>query len=776
MNNTKNKRTRVHHIIAALFLIILISIAIFFTTGQIYTISTNACYRTLQHSTRQLSREIREHTLMAERDLQNYANHLSLTDNWESAAVCKILSSFDTAGIVTELAVLFPDNHILYADGTTLAAADALDFDTQACQGIHISRRQSSLKNPDKFILYFSVPVVQNGQITALLCGIVDLEHMASLFPPQNYAENARLSVLEGSTGDFILDTVHPTLGNTTALRDRTLKAGYSLEQVSADIATGKSGRTSFYSHTFGEFLYCDYTAVGINDWMVLFALPEHVALQNADKIQRMLYLLAALESILLIAYFVWLLLCTRKEAAEKERLLNHTQYMLDIENILLGASRNPALIEQALHKVADMMTAQNAFLAVRGKAQQHTFFLNPQGQWNTDVLCSSLLALSRQLQPDDHACAASSAEIAEKYPVQAAALTQMKISNFMLVPILNDAHACAGIFGVSNFSKRPADADLLHSVLPSFLMVLSTMESFLVMKKMGMLDSLTGLLNRNCFQRAMEQHEQMQDDSLVCIYVDVDGLHEMNNQCGHISGDHMLKTVANAMKEEFGTDNTYRIGGDEFLSFVVGLSENQIYMRVKRLTSTIEAQDYHISIGIACRKNIPLVYDLVKAAENKMYHAKSQYYRERDAQAQARKRNEKLEDILTEKRDLDIFRSVLSSKYVGVYIVNLHLDTMRYIYIPTYFAEEMRKSGGKFSIALRGYAKRIVLASNSQAFLQFIDFARVEQLLDHGQRPELLYEKQDGTHIRLRIYRSPEYTPQVKECIWTFEKYDVTE
>lgn len=777
MNHTKNKRTRLHHIIAALFLIIFISMVLFFTTGQIYTISTNACYRTLRHSTRQLSRDIKEHASMAERDLQNYASYLALANNWQPAAVCTILSAFDTSGIITELAVLFPDNHILYADGTTMAAADTLDFDTQASQGIHISRRQASLKNPDKLVLRFSVPVVQNGQITALLYGIVDLAHMASLFPPQNYAENARLSVLEGTSGDFILDTVHPTLGNTIALRDRTPNAGYSHEQVSSDIAAGKSGHTSFYSYTFGEFMYCDYTAVGINDWMILLALPEHVALQNADKIQQMLYLLAFLESVLLIAYFVWLLFCTRKESTEKERLLNRAQYMLDIENTLLGASRNPALIEEALHKVADMMTAQNAFLVVCSKTQQHhTYFWNPQSQWNTDVLCSNLLALSSQLQQGGYACAASAAEITEKYPAQAAVLTQMKISNFMLVPILNDAHACVGTFGVSNFSKQPEDAGLLHSVMLSFLMVLSTMESFLMIKEMGMLDALTGLLNRNCFQRAMEQHEQTQDDSLACVYVDVDGLHEMNNQCGHISGDHMLKAVANTMKDEFGADNTYRIGGDEFLSFVSGFSEEQMYLHIKRLTSTLEAQDYHISLGLAWRKNIPLVYDLVKAAETKMYHAKSQYYRERDAQAQARTRNEKLEDILTEKRDLDIFRSVLSSKYVGVYIVNLHLDTMRYIYIPSYFAEEMRKAGGKFSIALQGYAEHIVLASGSQEFLQFADFKRVEELLDRGQRPDLYYEKQDGSHIRLRIYRSPEYTPQVKECIWTFEKCDVTE
>lgn len=56
---------------------------------------------------------------------------------------------------------------------------------------------------------------------------------------------------------------------------------------------------------------------------------------------------------------------------------------------------------------------------------------------------------------------------------------------------------------------------------------------------------------------------------SLSCVYVDVNGLHELNNASGHEKGDQMLQTVALELQGRFGRDNCYRTGGDEFVAFV---------------------------------------------------------------------------------------------------------------------------------------------------------------------------------------------------------------
>ena len=80
--------------------------------------------------------------------------------------------------------------------------------------------------------------------------------------------------------------------------------------------------------------------------------------------------------------------------------------------------------------------------------------------------------------------------------------------------------------------------------------------------------DLLTGLRNRNAFERKTPVHADGCAYSLHCIYLDANGLHEINNAQGHASDDAMLEFIGTVMQEEFGESSTYRIGGDEFVAF----------------------------------------------------------------------------------------------------------------------------------------------------------------------------------------------------------------
>ena len=78
--------------------------------------------------------------------------------------------------------------------------------------------------------------------------------------------------------------------------------------------------------------------------------------------------------------------------------------------------------------------------------------------------------------------------------------------------------------------------------------------------------DPLTGLLNRRRFERDLEWWGRNRPETLTCVYIDVVGLHEINNHLGHKAGDGMLCAVAGAMQRMFPLADTYRIGGDEFV------------------------------------------------------------------------------------------------------------------------------------------------------------------------------------------------------------------
>ena len=80
--------------------------------------------------------------------------------------------------------------------------------------------------------------------------------------------------------------------------------------------------------------------------------------------------------------------------------------------------------------------------------------------------------------------------------------------------------------------------------------------------------DALTNLGNRNRFEKTIQAFEFDKHGcgTLGCIYIDVNGLHEINNHLGHQAGDRMLKTISDIFLEYFDSQDIFRIGGDEFV------------------------------------------------------------------------------------------------------------------------------------------------------------------------------------------------------------------
>ncbi|MET0533035.1 MAG: EAL domain-containing protein [Steroidobacter sp.] len=87
--------------------------------------------------------------------------------------------------------------------------------------------------------------------------------------------------------------------------------------------------------------------------------------------------------------------------------------------------------------------------------------------------------------------------------------------------------------------------------------------------------DALTGLINRREFERRLEEAlatAHTNEARHVLCYLDLDRFKAVNDTCGHMAGDGMLREVAALIKETVrDSDTVGRLGGDEFGLLLVG-------------------------------------------------------------------------------------------------------------------------------------------------------------------------------------------------------------
>lgn len=145
---------------------------------------------------------------------------------------------------------------------------------------------------------------------------------------------------------------------------------------------------------------------------------------------------------------------------------------------------------------------------------------------------------------------------------------------------------------------------------------------------KESIADSTTGLWNRNAYNSYLRTFDASELNSMCCIYVDVNGLHEYNNTYGHHAGDKMLKIVAASMQECFSSDKLYRIGGDEFVILSEDSNFRSQLEELNKFRAQMKLRRIHIASGMEWRDEDMNIEEMVKIADAKMYQDKERFYK----------------------------------------------------------------------------------------------------------------------------------------------------
>ena len=151
--------------------------------------------------------------------------------------------------------------------------------------------------------------------------------------------------------------------------------------------------------------------------------------------------------------------------------------------------------------------------------------------------------------------------------------------------------------------------------------------------------DPLTGLINRREFERHLDEamdSAHAEEAVHMLFYMDLDRFKAVNDSCGHMAGDNMLREVAALIKDQVrDSDFVGRLGGDEFGALLIGCPIEKARQIATDICNAIA--DYRfvwkdkifnigISIGLVELSHASgTLQDVMSAADSACYMAKQQ-------------------------------------------------------------------------------------------------------------------------------------------------------
>ena len=196
---------------------------------------------------------------------------------------------------------------------------------------------------------------------------------------------------------------------------------------------------------------------------------------------------------------------------------------------------------------------------------------------------------------------------------IEAVLRTRTQAPDTSLITLTSDENELAGVQAVQAgaqdyLAKGQMTGGMLARVI-RYALERNRMQ--IALRNLALTDELTDLYNRRGFVALANQYlklVQRMQKGLLLLYLDLDGLKNINERYGYQAGDKSLVTVAQILQSTFRrADILARLGSDEFVALILGAPSGGTQALLGRLMANVTihnsqaepAQKISLSIGV---------------------------------------------------------------------------------------------------------------------------------------------------------------------------------
>lgn len=300
--------------------------------------------------------------------------------------------------------------------------------------------------------------------------------------------------------------------------------------------------------------------------------------------------------------------------------------------------------------------------------------------------------------------------------PAAYATLHAQEITSLIAAPIFLD-NKLAGYIGIDNYdSEKIKNSSYLLLSMSIFLSYAIRHRNHVdMLHRLSYHDLLTNALNRNAFMDVLSQFRPGQYASAGIIYIDINGMKEINDYYGHHQGDKILITTVAKVFNLFKPDELFRIGGDEFVIITYDLTETDFYEKFNLLRNIFCEKTnlpFSIATGSCWVKSPSDLNSLLQQADSAMYTDKKKFYYGKEKTSRYR---HNLDDILNLANYSALQEALTAGQFCIYFQPKISLDTEEFI-------------GSEALIRYINQAGEIIAPNN---FIPILEEARLIKMLD---------------------------------------------